>query len=130
MLQDYLAGQSMCLTFTVILCSTWQRSNLLKWIQICQLLLGRLLHYWLWSFNTRDTKLERFLDKNQHTHKKLLNWCGLIVFKVDYFILPLFLVIRLSEDLNNISTPSPWLTRIHFTRISLTRIFKKFPFLT
>ena len=28
------------------------------------------------------------------------------------------------------STPSPWLTRIRFTRISLTRIFKKFPFLT
>ena len=27
-------------------------------------------------------------------------------------------------------TPSPWLTRIHFTRISLTRIFKKFQFLT
>ena len=28
------------------------------------------------------------------------------------------------------STPSPWLTRTRFTRISLTRIFKKFPFLT
>ena len=28
------------------------------------------------------------------------------------------------------TTPSPWLTRIRFTRISLTRIFKKFPFLT
>ena len=28
------------------------------------------------------------------------------------------------------NTPSPWLTRIRFTRISLTRIFKKFPFLT
>ena len=28
------------------------------------------------------------------------------------------------------STPSPWLTQIRFTRISLTRIFKKFPFLT
>ena len=27
-------------------------------------------------------------------------------------------------------TPSPWLTRIRFTRISLTHIFKKFPFLT
>ena len=27
-------------------------------------------------------------------------------------------------------TLSPWLTRIRFTRISLTRIFKKFPFLT
>ena len=29
-----------------------------------------------------------------------------------------------------ICTPSPWLTRICLTRISLTRIFKKFPFLT
>ena len=28
------------------------------------------------------------------------------------------------------NTPSPWLTRICFTRISLTRIFKEFPFLT
>ena len=27
-------------------------------------------------------------------------------------------------------TVSPWLTRIRFTRISLTRIFKTFPFLT
>ena len=29
-----------------------------------------------------------------------------------------------------IHTPSPWLTRIRFARISLTRIFKKFSFLT
>ena len=28
------------------------------------------------------------------------------------------------------NTPSPWLTRFRFTRISLTCIFKKFPFLT
>ena len=28
------------------------------------------------------------------------------------------------------STPSPWLTRIWLTQISLTRTFKKFPFLT
>ena len=32
--------------------------------------------------------------------------------------------------LSQFCTPSPWLTRIRFTRISLTRIFKKFPFLT
>ena len=31
---------------------------------------------------------------------------------------------------NETSTPSPCLTQIHFTRISLTHIFKKFPFLT
>ena len=33
-----------------------------------------LWHYWLWSFKTRDTKLERFLHKNQHTQRKLLNF--------------------------------------------------------
>jgi uncharacterized membrane protein YwzB len=27
----------------------------------------------LWSFQTGETKLERFLPKNQHTQKKLLN---------------------------------------------------------
>jgi hypothetical protein len=34
-----------------------------------------------------------------------------------------------NNSLNN-STPSPWLTRIRFTWISLKHIFKKFPFLT
>ena len=33
-----------------------------------------LWHYRLWSFKTRDTKLERFLHKNQHTLRKLLNF--------------------------------------------------------
>ena len=33
-----------------------------------------LWHYWLWSFNTRDTKLEIFFHKNQHTQRKLLNF--------------------------------------------------------
>ena len=31
-------------------------------------------HYRLWSFKSRDTKLERFLPKNQHTQRKLLNF--------------------------------------------------------
>ena len=30
--------------------------------------------YGLWSFQTGDTKLERFLPKNQHTRRKLLNF--------------------------------------------------------
>ena len=30
--------------------------------------------YKLWSFQTGDTKLERFLPKNQHTQRKLLNF--------------------------------------------------------
>ena len=31
-------------------------------------------HFRLWSFKTRDTKLERFLHKNQHAQRKLLNF--------------------------------------------------------
>ena len=31
-------------------------------------------HYRLWSFKSRDAKLERFLHKNQHTHMKLVNF--------------------------------------------------------
>ena len=30
--------------------------------------------YGLWSFQAGGTKLERFLHKNQHTQRKLLNW--------------------------------------------------------
>ena len=59
-----------------------------------------------------DTKLERFLPKNQHTQRKLLNfenWTSgelhylakIRVFKVDYFILPLFLVPKLSSVSQN-----------------------------
>ena len=33
-----------------------------------------LWHYGLWSFQTGDTKLERFLPKNQHTQRKLLSF--------------------------------------------------------
>ena len=33
-----------------------------------------LWQYGLWSFQTEDTKLERFLPKNQHTWRKLLNF--------------------------------------------------------
>ena len=33
-----------------------------------------LWQYRLWSFQTRGTKLERFLPKNQHTQRKLLNF--------------------------------------------------------
>ena len=30
--------------------------------------------YGLWSFQTAGTKLKRFLTKNQHTQRKLLNF--------------------------------------------------------
>jgi hypothetical protein len=33
-----------------------------------------LWQYGLWSFQTGGTKLERFLHKNQHTQRKLLNF--------------------------------------------------------
>ena len=33
-----------------------------------------LWHYGLWSFQGGGTKLERFLHKNQHTQRKLLNF--------------------------------------------------------
>ena len=66
----------------------------------------RVWHYRLWNFKTRDTKLERFLHKNQHTQRKLLNfenwtngepqWFAKIrVCTVDHFILPLFLMQKL-----------------------------------
>ena len=34
----------------------------------------RVWQYGLWSFQTGGTKLERFLPKNQHTQRKLLNF--------------------------------------------------------
>ena len=30
--------------------------------------------YWLWSFQTGGTQLQRFLPKNQHTQRELLNF--------------------------------------------------------
>ena len=33
-----------------------------------------LWQYGLWSFQAECTKLERFLHKNQHTQRKLLNF--------------------------------------------------------
>ena len=33
-----------------------------------------LWQYGLWSFQAEDTKLERFLHKNQHSQRKLLNF--------------------------------------------------------
>ena len=37
-------------------------------------ILYEVWQYRLWSFQTGDTKLERFLPKNQHTQRKLLNF--------------------------------------------------------
>ena len=57
--------------------------------------------------NGGGVKLERFLPKNQHTQRKFLkfeNWTSvepqqlakITVFKVEYFIPPLFLVPKIS----------------------------------
>ena len=37
-------------------------------------LVCQIWQYGLWSFQTGGTKLERFLPKNQHTQRKLLNF--------------------------------------------------------
>ena len=39
-----------------------------------QLMACAVWQYGLWSFQTGGTKLERFLPKNQHTQRKLLNF--------------------------------------------------------
>ena len=76
-----------------------------------------LWQYGLWSFQTGGAKLERFLPKNQNTEnnfENFENWTNvepqqlakirvnwLQVFKVDYFILPLFLVPKLRSVAQN-----------------------------
>ena len=69
-------------------------------------------HYRLRSFKSRDTKLKRFLPNNQHTQRNFFNfenWTNgepqqlakIRVFKVDHFILPLFLVPKLRSLAQN-----------------------------
>jgi hypothetical protein len=45
-----------------------------NWFLTLSKLLGRLWQYGLCSFQTGGTKLERFLPKNQHAQRKLLNF--------------------------------------------------------
>ena len=50
--------------------------------------IGRLRQYGLWSFQVGGTKLERFLPKNQHTQRKLLNfenWVNWQVSKIGHY---------------------------------------------
>ena len=42
--------------------------------QVAKACVCALWQYGLWSFQTGGTKLERFLPKNQHTQRKLLNF--------------------------------------------------------
>ena len=48
---------------------------------------GAVWQYGLWSFQAGGTKLERFLPKNQHTQRKLLNfefWFNAELSKIEY----------------------------------------------
>ena len=60
------------------------------------------------------------IPANSWTQESIGRWVVLrYIFDISYYI-----------AFYKRGTPSPWLTRIWFTRISLTHIFKKFPFLT
>ena len=51
------------------------------------LVLFTVWQYGLWSFQTGGTKLERYLPKNQHTQRKLLNlenWVNGEVLKIGH----------------------------------------------
>ena len=91
-----------------------------------------LWQYRLWSFQTRGTKLERFLPKNQHTQRKLLNfenWVNGEVSKVPKFDQNLtfkvnFLCQKLSESfsiffsLKNINLGAHFLLLTFFDNIN------------
>ena len=85
----------------------------------------KVWYYQLWSFKTRDTKLERFLHTNQYTQRKLLNlenWnngepqqlAKIRDFKVDYFILSLFLVPKLRSAAQNNWKKCPYIFLFYF----------------
>ena len=62
-------------------------NNLAQTGPIC-IALYNIWQYRLWSFQTGGTKLDRFLPKNQHTQRKLLNfenWVNGEVSKVPKF---------------------------------------------
>ena len=76
----------------IVFCKKWERSYSPSWTAPY----GNM-----GCFQVGGIKLERFLPKNQHTHRNFLNfenWTNwetqklakIRVFKVDYFILPLF----------------------------------------
>ena len=49
-------------------------SKYLSSLYLRTVVLCRLWHYGLWSFQTGGAKLERFLPKHQRTQRKLLNF--------------------------------------------------------
>ena len=65
----------------------------------------KLWQYGLWSFLMGDTKLERFLPKNPHTQRKLLNfenWVNGEVSKIrSHFRNKSHSILKLSKNVNN-----------------------------
>ena len=59
---------------SIVKCQLWSK---VQQSSVTKSLSGQksvLWQYQLWSFQERDTKLERFLAKNQHTQRKSLNF--------------------------------------------------------
>ena len=92
----------------------------------------RLWQYGLWSFQTGGTKLERFLPKNQHTQRKLLNfenWVNgkvsksakspnLLTFKVNFLYQKLSESFSIFFSLKNINLGAHFLLLTFFDNIN------------
>ena len=91
-----------------------------------------LWQYGLWSFQTGGTKLERFLPKNQHTQRKLLNfenWVNgevsksakspnLLTFKVNFLYQKLSESFSIFFSLKNINLGAHFLLLTFFDNIN------------
>ena len=93
-----------------------------------------ILTWTLFNFFKRDNNSEYNLGKLQLTftlwfsltyskHCRSTDFLSQVLKLISFGAYCYFYILRYTY------TPSPWLTRIRFTRISLTRIVKKFPLL-
>ena len=76
--------------------------------------LSRVWHYQLKSFKTRDTILERFFHKNQHTQRKLLNFENFFVFS-NFFRSNLFFELKVEKIYINVFS-------IHFVGMTFAQV--------
>ena len=84
------------------------------------------------KFQAAELTQHRILSLQQNKHKinvKRLQNCTYYVQQFLQYNVYFRFKVSITQACLQV-TPSPWLTQIHFLRISLTRIFKKFPFLT
>ena len=95
-----------------------------------------LWQYGLWSFQTGGTKLERFLPKNQHTQRKLLNfenWVNgevsksakspnLLTFKVNFLYQKLSESFSIFFSLKNINLGAHFLLLTFFDNFKIERL--------